>query len=655
MKKSILLGLLSIAVISLYAQDFSYELKQSWEEKPVLHSVNKTFDSASAVAILDERTIEYVKVKESLVIYETDHAIIKIIDDKGIEMYNKIYIPLYSPSGVKDIRARTILKNGKVIDLPAGNIKEIEEDGRKYKLFAMDGLEKGCEVEYTWLEEKPLALFGSKVFQRSNIPVQQAKFLLVTPDYLKFDAKGYNGFAISKDSVIGEQRIIAGTGSNMKQMEEEKYSFTDPYLQRVDYKLSYNISKSANIRLYTWKDWAKQVYPYYTERTSKEEKALDGFVKKIPVANTTDVASTVLAVEDYVKTNININEELIADEATNIEAIVKSKATNHNGIVRLFAGIFDKLNINYQLVYPGTRTGFTIDEELEDWDRADDVLIYFPATKKFISPTSVELRYPYIPFQYIYTKGLFLKGTVLGEFKTAIGVFGNITAENFDQHAINMEASIKFSDDLDTLLLNSKQILKGYGATTYRPIYTFLPKDKQDQANKEIIKAVAGSEDISNIKIENAALTDYFDNKPLIIGADIKSTTLLERAGNRVLFKLGEVIGQQAQMYQEKPRQLPAELPFPHVLERKIVIQLPDGYTVKNLNDINMNVVHKDNNEITMGFISTYSQINNIITVQIKETYSKVYYPLDQFEDFKRVINASADFNKITLVLQKTN
>jgi hypothetical protein len=40
----------------------------------------------------------------------------------------------------------------------------------------MDGLEKGCEVEYTWLEEKPLALFGSKVFQRSNIPVQQAKF-----------------------------------------------------------------------------------------------------------------------------------------------------------------------------------------------------------------------------------------------------------------------------------------------------------------------------------------------------------------------------------------------------------------------------------------------------------------------------------------------
>jgi hypothetical protein len=283
------------------------------------------------------------------------------------------------------------------------------------------------------------------------------------------------------------------------------------------------------------------------------------------------------------------------------------------------------------------------------------VLFYFPSTKKFIAPANEELRYPYIPYEFTYTKGLFLKGTVLGDFKTAIASFGTITAENFDQHAINMEASIKFNETLDTLILNSKQILRGYGAASYRPIYTFLPKDKQDEANKEIIKAVAGSEDISNIKIENAALDDYFDNKPLIIGADIKSTTLLERAGNKILFKLGEVIGPQAEMYQEKPRHLPVELPYAHVLNRTITVQLPEGYTVKNLNDININVVHKENDDITMGFVSSYMLNKNILTVQINETYKKVYYPLDQFEEFKRVINASADFNKVILVLQKTN
>lgn len=656
MKKVVLLCLILNAAASLlHAQDFSYDRKISWADKPVLHSVDKTYDSASAVALLDERIIEYIKVKDELLVYETDHVIIKIINDAGIEMYNKVYIPKYQSSQVKNIKARAILQNGKIIDISQDAIKEIEEDGRTYKLFAVDGLEKGCEVEYTWMEERSLSIFGSEVFQRMNVPVKEARFLLVTPSYLKFDAKGYNGFAISKDSVIGDDRLIAGKGTNMLQMEEEKYAFTDPYLQRVDYKLSYNLSKNENVRLYTWKDLAKQVYPFYTTRTSKEDKAIDGLIKKIPIPSSGDVASTVLAVEDYLKTNFNIDKELIADEATNIEYIIKNKATNNSGIIRMFAALFDKLNINYNLVYPGTRTSFTIDEDIEDWDRADDLLFYFPSTKKFISPVNEELRYPYIPFEYTYTKGLFLKGTVLGDFKTAIGTFGTIMPEDFDQHAINMEATIKFNKDLDTLYLNSKQILKGYGATSYRPIYSFLPKDKQDQANKEIIKAVAGSEDITNIKIENAPLNDYFDNKPLIIGADIKSTTLLERAGNRILFKLGEVIGPQAEMYQEKPRHLPIELPFAHSLNRTITVQLPEGYTVKNLNDINMNVVHKENDEITMGFISTYTLNNNILTVQVNEMYKKVYYPMEQFEDFKHVINASADFNKIVLVLQKSN
>ncbi len=35
------------------------------------------------------------------------------------------------------------------------------------------------------------------------------------------------------------------------------------------------------------------------------------------------------------------------------------------------------------------------------------------------------------------------------------------------------------------------------------------------------------------------------------------------------------------------------------------------------------------------------------------EEYRRVSYPLSQYEDFKKVINASADFNKVVLVLQK--
>ena len=130
-------------------------------------------------------------------------------------------------------------------------------------------------------------------------------------------------------------------------------------------------------------------------------------------------------------------------------------------------------------------------------------------------------------------------------------------------------------------------------------------------------------------------------------------TQLLEKAGNKLLFKLGELIGNQVQMYQEKPRQLPAEMPFAHVEERKISFEIPQGYTIKNPEDINIDVQYKKDNVVTMGFVSSYKVVNNVLEVYVLETYHELKYPLKEFETFKKVINSSADFNKIVLVLEK--
>ena len=653
MKQFFILSFLAVNVVSALAQNFDYSLTSSWSAKPSLHEVHKPYDSSSAVGILDERRIEYATENDNTFIIERNHFIIKLMNDNGIENFNKIYILIVKNAEIQSIQARTIKPDGTIIQLDTNKIKEIEEDNQKYKLFAFEGLEKGSEVEYAYTVKRVLSLFGSETFQRTNMPYLHAKFTLISPSYLKFDAKGYNGFIVSTDSLISKQRVITGYSNDIDEAQDEKYAESDPHLQRVDYKLSYNLDQNPNVRLYTWKEFAKKSYDYYTSRSSKEEKALDGFVSKIKFQSGNTDEQKILAVEDYLKNNINIDKDIISDGAENIESIIKNKAANNTGIVKLFAGIFDKLAINYEIVFPGTRIGYTIDKDLEDWNRIDDVIFYFPQTGKYLAPSSVDLRYPFIPYEFTATQGLFLKGTLIGDFKTAIGTFDSIPIQPFTQNALNVEANIHFSSDLDTAIMNLKQIFKGYGAQGYRPVYNFLAPDKQEEANKEIIKGIAGSDDISNIKIENSAFTDYFDNKPLIISADINNPELIERAGNKILFKVGAVIGPQEQMYQEKPRRLPVELPFPHVLDRKIVLHIPDGYTVKNLNDLNMDVSYKEDGITTMGFASSYTQNDNVITILINESYHKTNYPLSQFEDFKKVINASADFNKVVLVIDK--
>lgn len=642
--------LFSITYFKGISQNFDYNKVNTWPEKPVDYKLESMFDSSGSVGLLDERTIEYKNEGDNFFVYYRVHDVIKVKTDKGVETYNKLYIYISPNAELTSIQARIILKDKKVINIDPASGKEVEEDGRKYKLFALDGVEKNASIEYAYEIKRPFTAFGSEIFQEASLPHQEEYFTLITPEFLKFSAAGYNGFKVSQDSVINGKRIIVGYDKNVKQLEDEKYAYRDQYLKRVDYKLSYNLNNNAGVRLYTWKELAKKVYSYYVERTDKDNKAVEAFAKNIKIQTGDADAAKITSIEDYVKTNINIDKKLISQNADAIENIVKTKATNDEGVVKLFVSLFEKFFVDYQIVYASDRSGFAMDENLENWNRADDMLIYFPTTRKFISPVSIELRYPYIPFNLAASRGLYLRGTQIGSFKTAVGGFGDIPMEPFEQQSQDIDTDVAFNESLDTVLLKSKHIFKGYAAASYRPIYVFLTKDKQDEVTEEIIKSVANSTNISNIKVENTALTDCSDNKPLIISADIKTTELSENAGKKILLKIGEVIGPQVQMYQEKTRQLPVELQFPNMQQRTITLHIPEGYEAKNLNDINMSVSPKNN---AIGFKSSYTQTGNTINITVNEFYKNVKYPIEDFEDFQKVVNAAADFNKIVLVLDK--
>jgi len=123
----------------------------------------------------------------------------------------------------------------------------------------------------------------------------------------------------------------------------------------------------------------------------------------------------------------------------------------------------------------------------------------------------------------------------------------------------------------------------------------------------------------------------------------------LDKAGKNYLFRIGKLIGPQVEMYQEKKRQSPVELEFPHQYKRKIEVEIPNGYEVKGLESLDFSIKP----DRSMGFTSTYSMRGNRLVVEVTEYYKEVRYPLEKFEDFRKVINAAADFNKIVLVLEK--
>ncbi len=656
MKKIIIFCLFFSTFIKLSAQNFDYSIndRYNWDEKPTMHLLNKAFDSSSAICVYDERQATYKSEGKDLDVFYTFHKIFYIRDDRGIELLNKLYIPINPGSDLARVQLRVIYKNGRVNNIDSASIKNIDNEGKQYAIFAIDGLEKGCELEYMYKIKYPLFLFDSELFQFDSYPCQESKFSLITPSYLRFQAKGYNGMNVSKDSIIGETRIISGYAKDILQLEKEKYAYRRQYLKRIDFKLSYNLNSSPNTRLYTWKELAKKIFANYTERNEKEVKALESFISRLNLPQNYEPVKQIMFIEEYIKTNINYDSKLIGEDVGLLDKVINTKSANLEGICKLYCGVFDRAGINYQMVFPSNRTDYPIDEELEYWNRIDEVLFYFPVTGKFITPTDIELRYPFIPYYLADSRGLFLKGTTIGNFRTAIGAFGEIKMEPFAQHAHNMELDISFKPELDSIAIKCAQIFRGYGAHNIRPVYTFLSKEKQDEVTHELIKPIVKSTNITNTKIENILLSDGgLENKPLIVYGEATSSELLENAGKKILLKIGELIGPQVEMYQENARQLPVELDYPHALNRRMILHIPEGYTIENSKDLLFDVSHKVNNEIDMGFVTRYSQKGNEIEIIIEETYLHTKYPIEQFPIFQKVINASADFNKVVLVLSK--
>jgi hypothetical protein len=648
--RSILLMSISLLLsVNLVAQDYT-----DWQTSPRLHEVNHDFGSEGAVIVEEKRTHELRREKDDMLLFIYNSKIIKLLTEKGVEMFNKNYIYIPGNAEVLQIKARTIQPDGKIINLPAEKIFEIEEEGKKYKKFAMEGVVKGSEIEYFVAFKKELTTFGIEVFNTSSTPIQHALFTLIVPDHLLFNVKGYNGFNVSKDTVINQKRIITATENNMEVLDDDQYASTTPYQKNVQYKLSYNLDKNKAVRMNTWNELAKTIYQNYNVFTDKELNTIENLYKQLNLAPGLSDEKKIIAVEDYLKTNFNSDENVIGEDGSKIEKILKTKIASRYGLTRLYTGIFQVAGIKTQIVFPSKRDGYPIDETFENYQLIDDLLLYFPTTGNYVDPVDFSQRYPFIQPYYAGTRGLFLKGTTIGDFKTAIASFNDVILLPYEKSYHNHYVQAGFNASMDSVIVHTKQSFLGYPAAAYRPAYQFLSQDKQDEFSKQVVKIIADEDNIKNIKVENSILTDGSKGLPLDISADISSAHLIEKAGNKILLKIGEMIGSQVQMYQEKKRQLPVLIQYPHALDREITFAIPAGYKIKNPDDLNFHITDKTGSgQETMGFVSNYTLKNAAIVVNIHEFYKEISYPLTQFEDFRKVVNAAADFNKVVLVLEK--
>lgn len=632
---------------------------EEWKKHPALHPLTPQEEKLGAVIINDVRRIEYVdekqKDKDRVIEYRTFHRLIHLNDNIGIEAYNKIYLGVGDNKDIVDIKARTILPDGRIIDIDRQNIKDLkEEDGSEYKIFAMEGLVKGCEVEYTYTFRRASTSFMGSQFIQGNFPVREALFQVTAPERLTFQAKGYNCQPATEDTVLAKRRIFSVRLKNVPAAEEEKYAAYKANLQSIEYKLAYNkATGNGEERLFTWHELAQRAFDYYSTFSDKDLTR----AKELIDANHWDkLASSpekIAAIENFIKKQFNTRKDIETDNAGEIEWILKNKLASHQGIIRLYGAVFTRLNLPYQVVMTCSRSDSRIDRSFENWNDAEETVFYFPDTKKFMAPTDIFSRYPFIDPYWGGQDVVYCRPVTIGNFNTAVAEIRPLPLEDYSQSFNKIESSLQLNASLDTVMVDMHQSFGGYSAGYYRASLTLADEEQRRNFLKSVVRFGTNSENIVASSIVNDGFESFSENKPFMVNATVKASELVENAGNKILVKIGDIIGPQTELYQEKTRLFPIEMGYPHTLERSISFRLPDGYRVKNLNDLNFNNEFRDKEGVTMGFTSEYKIEGNVIKIHIIEQYRRISYPLSEYESFRKVINSSADFNKVTLVLEK--
>lgn len=656
MKNHLLKNIFALVVLLnssvFFAQDYSFK-NYDWNEKETKVNIPEQYKNEKEVILERNTKIEIAVSGKSAYQYHLLHEKVYINSDDAIERNNKIYIPFSLDESVLVNKARVILKNGTVINLDKKDIKEDvdQEKGIKYNYFAVNGLEKGAVIEKFYVLQESPELQGQTVKMQDDYPIASLNFELIYPNYLVFKTKSYNGLSepVLDDKRIKDTNILTVTEKNIPALDnDENYSNWNLQLKLFRYKLDENLM-SGRRNINNFKEFSTNLYERLNpEFDKKNQKALDDFCKTIPKSN--DLQEQIWNIENKIKKTITYDRYI--DSKENLSDIISSKQANQTDILKIYLAVFKNFKIENNMVFTSNRYKIPFDKDFESFENLSELLFYFPAIKKYLTPTEIQYRIPLFPASLANNNGLFIKEKTFAGVKMGIGEIDFIEIPGSDVTHDIMNITVDFTNDIENPLITSNLTFGGYSGLNFQPIKDFASADQYKTFLKNIAENYTVETEFKTLTTENDG-TEFIGKKPFVLNVTFDGKDLTKKAGDNYLFSVGETIGKQMEFYQENKRTLPVEIDYPHYYTRKIKILLPKGATVKNLDKFTMDFKNVLNGKTEAAFISKYSQKGNEITVENVEYYNIINYPLAKFDEYKAVINAAADFNKIVIIVTK--
>ncbi len=622
---------------------------------PQYYKIDPKYDKEDAVVMFDNQWVDIYretgKYEVTYRFYKTKHKVVRVFTDEGIEMYNKVYIPMTNVKKMLRLEVRSVAPDGKVTFLNSENMKELKnvEGYGNYKIFAIEGIQKGSQIEYIYSLETKMPSTGRIHFQ-SKVPTMHKKFVFRCTHDIGYSFKSYNGLSNGTAEQGKYYLLYELTESDIPAVKEEQNAANKRNEMYMDYKLIVVYDRHD---YYTWKKICKNLVNNNVDgsSTGKAKKVL----KEQGITGTgLSKEAQVIKMEEYVKSNFQVKNSS-KDIYTYYRDVMDRKVGNSQGISKVYLKFLEALQVEYQLCFAPSRYDGKLDSSFSSYSDLDYYQIYLPELDKYITPTASGLRLGPAFYNIAGGKGLFIKMA----YKNSGGLrydgfeikpIKSLTAKDNQFH---LTANIKLDTELSQLNVTQKNVVKGYRAIENRHEFS-TKKDEESYIKEFEVKGIKEFE-LVNSKRTNEALSINSDlTKPLISELEYNTDFPVQKAGNDYVISIGKFAGDFYKYSNDSARQQDIEIGYSDEYFITITLEIPEGYScdAKTGNVKTLSYSMPGEEQPALRFIYDIVQTDAThITFKMNEFYNEFHYPASMFEDVKSVTNGAYDFNQLKIVL----
>jgi hypothetical protein len=654
MNKSIktifLLFVILIAFLKInYSQELLYQ-KFEFNTKDTIDY--EKFGNKYSAVILDENIIyEYQYEDGTPYLYETIAKKILLLDRRGVEGYNVVYIPLANVVDLVDISIKTISPTGETVITRKDNIKTVENLDNKgaFKIFAVDGVEVNGIVELVYTLKKMPVTAGRYIFQ-NKYPTLKARFELRSPQNLIFESKAYNT-SVQYDEIISSGKLhhLLSLGY-IPEYKEERYAAWRANQVRVDYSLMLNtgIDESG---VSAWNKIAKRLHEQYCVFSKEEKKIAKKHIRKLKLNKLSD-KDKIVKIENYIKNSVRL-QTIEIDDLQALSFALNYGIANDQAMIKLTTLFLETANIEYKLGFTSDRFVRKFDVDFSNYLNLNEPVIFLPSTNQHIMPLHKTVRMGDMIPEYSDNNGLFVSVIKTSKFESVFHEFRYIPGNKFENNFSKQYFVVEFDSSLSKVKTDYEYSLSGTSSRFIRPYYDLVNEEEQRKSMERIFQIIADDVELVSFNVENYDRNISSIDETFIVKAKLEIPSLVEKVGNDVIFNIGDIIGPQVEMYADTNRINDLELRQRHFYEREIRVKIPEGYSLFGQEQLIINNEYNVDGKNIMGFISTYELTEDELIVKISEYYDFIFLSKKYYEKFRTVINSAADFNKISIVLSK--